>query len=138
MQATLDNEEAAVLAAWSSMKARLAASAGLLGCADSAVGPADEVPLQWVGFQTPTDVSLSDTLRVSMQAVMGCGVVPGTDLRLERGRVSIRAWATALDRTFPFASAALLHFVRAAAAQPHVRPHNQHASTRLIQDPRGN
>ena len=75
----------------------LSASAGLLSCADSAVGPADEVSLQLVGFQTPTAVSASDTLRVSVQAVVGCGVVPGTDLRLERGRVSIRAWATRAD-----------------------------------------
>lgn len=75
----------------------LASAAGLLSCADSTLGPADEVSLRLVGFQTPAEASAADTLRVSVEAVVGCGVVPATDLRLERGRVSVRAWVRRAD-----------------------------------------
>lgn len=75
----------------------LTVSTAQISCAASTVGPADEVSLQLVGFQIPDMASRSDTLRVSVQAAVGCGVVPGTDLRLERGRVSLRAWARRAD-----------------------------------------
>lgn len=75
----------------------LATSAALLACTDATTAPADRVPLQLIGFEIPEMTRRGDTLRVGVHAVLRCGLVPSKELQMERGRITLRAWALRQD-----------------------------------------